>query len=93
MVKVRKGWYLIDEVDNEEERNKKEKELQLGMRQAAMIERCDNKIARRQLEIEREILEQKKCSCAQGAIHSNRREIKLTHRLADELSRRKDKHL
>lgn len=95
MVKTRKGWYLVDiKTDEDDKRKKDEKEIQLEMRRAAMVKRCDAKIARRHLQAEqREICEKEKLLHAQKLIDLKQREIEVTNRLAAELSLRKSKDL
>ncbi|KAM0730592.1 hypothetical protein ACS0PU_002921 [Formica fusca] len=95
MVKTRKGWYLVDiKTDEDDKRKKDEKEIQLEMRRAAMVKRCDAKIARRHLQAEqREICEKEKLLHAQKLIDLKQREIEVTNRLAAELSLRKNEEI
>lgn len=94
MVKTRRGWYLVDIKADEDERKRDEKEVVLEMRRAAMVKRCDAKIARRHLQAEqRETCKKEKLLHAQRLIDLKQREIEVTHRLAAELSLRKSKEL
>ncbi|XP_029666152.1 trichohyalin-like isoform X2 [Formica exsecta] len=92
---TRKGWYLVDiKTDEDDKRKKDEKEIQLEMRRAAMVKRCDAKIARRHLQAEqREICEKEKLLHAQKLIDLKQREIEVTNRLAAELSLRKNEEI
>ncbi|XP_024892914.1 vicilin-like seed storage protein At2g18540 [Temnothorax curvispinosus] len=92
MVKIRRGWYLIDiKTEEDDRRIKDEKEAALEARRASMVERCDNKIARRRSQAEqREAVLAEELSRARAADEAKQAEIELADRLAAELSRRKN---
>lgn len=91
MVKVRRGWYLVD-TTNQEKKEKDEKEDELQRRRAVLMKRCDNKITQRRLQAEqREACEKETLLDTQKAINLKQREIETSHRLAAELSRRKSR--
>ncbi|XP_018313476.1 cilia- and flagella-associated protein 53 [Mycetomoellerius zeteki] len=95
MVKTRRGWYLVDiKTDENDKRIKNEKEDALEARRAAIVKRGDNKIARRRLQTEqREAVLAEELSRAQKTAEAKQEEIEVTHRLAAELSRRKNKEV
>ncbi|KYN23341.1 PREDICTED: meiosis-specific nuclear structural protein 1-like [Trachymyrmex cornetzi] len=95
MVKTRRGWYLLDiKTDENDKRIKDEKEDALEARRAAIVKRGDYKIARRRLQAEqREAALVEELSNAQKAAEAKQEEIEVTHRLAVELSRRKNEEV
>lgn len=91
-MKIRRGWYLVDMTANEEERRIDEKEKKLERRRDVLMQRCDKKILRQQLQAEqRQAYEKEKLMHAQRAINLKQREIETSHKLAAELSRRKSR--
>ncbi|KYN04695.1 PREDICTED: calponin homology domain-containing protein DDB_G0272472-like [Cyphomyrmex costatus] len=95
MLKTRRGWYLVDiKTDENDKKIKDEKEDALEARRAAIVKRGDNKIARRRSQAEqREAIIAEELSRAQKAIESTQEEIEVAHRLAAELSRRKNEEV
>ncbi|EGI69096.1 PREDICTED: cilia- and flagella-associated protein 53-like [Acromyrmex echinatior] len=92
MVKTRRGWYLTDiKTDQNDKRIKDEKEDALEASRAEIVKRGDNKIVRRRLQAEqREAALVEELLNAQKAVEAKQEEIEVTHRLAAELSRRKN---
>ncbi|GAB1860023.1 Serine protease snake [Camponotus japonicus] len=78
----------------DDKRKKYEKEIQLEMRRAAMLKRSDAKIARCHLQAkQQETCEKEKLLHAQKLIDLKQKEIEVTHRLAAELSLRKNEEI
>ncbi|XP_018059910.1 PREDICTED: meiosis-specific nuclear structural protein 1-like [Atta colombica] len=94
-MKTRRGWYLMDtKTDENDKRIKDEKEDVLEASRAVIVKRGDNKIARRRLQAEqREAALMEELSNAQKAVEAKQQEIEVTHRLAAELSRRKNEEV
>ncbi|XP_011699501.1 PREDICTED: meiosis-specific nuclear structural protein 1-like [Wasmannia auropunctata] len=95
MVNSRQGWYWVDAKTHEDDRRiKDKKEAALEAGRASMVKRCDNKIARRRAQAEqREVALAEELSRVQAAVEAKQEEIEVTHRLAAELSRRRNEEV
>jgi len=89
MVKIRRGWYLIEHT-NDEEKKKDERKAELENRQYKLMKQCEKKIAQQHLQAEqREACEKEKLLRAQEAANLKQKEIETSHKLAAELARRR----
>ncbi|KYN33198.1 hypothetical protein ALC56_12531 [Trachymyrmex septentrionalis] len=95
MVKTRRGWYLVDrKTDEYDKRIIDEKEDALEASRATIVKQGDNNIARRRLQAkQREAALVEELSNAQKAVEAKQEEIEVTHRLAAELSQRKNEEI
>ncbi|KAL6262670.1 hypothetical protein P5V15_005463 [Pogonomyrmex californicus] len=95
MVKIHRGWYLVDvNIDGNDRRKKNEKEAELVTKPVFKIKRCDGKITLHPiLHEQREPILVEKQSRTQAAVEAKRKETEVTHRLAAELSRHKNEEV
>lgn len=90
MVKVRRGWYLVDLKTETEEFQRDQKERDLEWKRTTLMRQCENKIARRRfLAEQQEACEKQRLLQAQRAADLKQKEIETSYKLAIELSRRR----